>query len=148
MSKIKVKDYLHINMELTAAGTITPGMLIKQTTATACNVHASSQGDAFPMFALEDQLQGRGITDNYSSGERVQCWIPTRGDEVYAILKDGKSVSIGTFVASNGDGKLAQVVPEDLAAVSGNAYSAKIIGIALEAASPSGDDARIKIRII
>ena len=119
------------------------------------------------MFALEDELQGKGIDDPYADGDRVQCWVAVRGEEVYAILADGENVAIGDFLESNGSGELVVHVPDS--ADSDDAitvYSNQIVGISLEtidlsgssgaessgwgydsSVSPLGFNRRIKIRI-
>ncbi len=103
---IKVKKYSDHIEEIEAGGTITPGMLIAEGSAGTVAVHATAGGAVIPLFALEDELQGKEITDNYSSGDKVQCWFPYRGDQVYAILADGETAVIGSLLESNGDGTL------------------------------------------
>lgn len=148
---IKLKNYLNIFEEYTASGTIIPGMLLNFSAANTVRAHnddAPAQG-CLPMFALEDALQGKGIDDEYVSGDPVNVWVPTRGDEVYAILEDGQSVSVGTFLESNGAGYLQ-------AFTSGNGA----VAVALEALDLSGSSGeessegplrynkRIKVKIL
>lgn len=114
---IKIKKYLDIVEEGYASTTITPGMLIEPT-GTVSNgqeqvrPHNTAEGNAMPMFALEDELQGNNIDDNYSSDDKVQYWIPQRGEEVYAILADEYDVDVGDWLASNGDGYLRKHTAE------------------------------------
>ena len=103
---IKVKKYSDHIEEITAAGAITPGHLIEEDSSGTCVVHNSAGENVLPMFALEDELQGKDITDAYASGDKVQVWIPYRGDQVYALLADGENAAIGSFLESNGDGTL------------------------------------------
>jgi hypothetical protein len=103
---IKVKKYADVIEEYTAVGAITPGMLIEVTSAGKVQPHSSSAGSALAMFALEDELQGRGIDVDFSADEKVQCWLPGHGDMVYALLADGETAVIGNWLESNGDGKL------------------------------------------
>lgn len=126
---IKLKNYLNIFEEYTASGTIIPGMLLNFSAANTVRAHNDDApaNACLPMFALEDALQGKDIDDAYADGDRVNVWIPTRGDEVYAILEDGANVSVGTFLESNGSGYLQ-------AFTSGNGA----IAIALEALDLSG----------
>lgn len=170
---IKLKNYLHIMEEYTAtAVAITPGMLIEVTSAGLVQAHSTAGGNAIPMFAVEDELQGNAIGDNYAASAKVQCWIPQRGDQVFAILKDGENVAIGDFLESDGAGALVKHVA-DTVDESWDASSAQeantidltvlplqIVGQALEAVDLSGssgeetdDDTigynkRIKIRIV
>lgn len=129
INTIKLKNYLNIFEEYIASGEIYPGMLLNFSAANTVRAHnddAPAQG-CLPMFALEDALQGRDIDDPYADGDPVNVWIPTRGDEVYAILEDGANVSVGTFLESNGSGYLQ-------AYSSGNGA----IAVALEALDLSG----------
>ena len=103
---IKLKNYLNVFEEYAAAAAITPGHLIYLNSAGTVAVHATEDGNVLPMFAIEDELQGKGIDSAYATGDRVQVWIPTRGDQVNAILKDEETVVIGTFLTSAGNGEL------------------------------------------
>jgi len=109
---IKIKKYLDIVEEKEANAAITPGMLIEPMTTDKVRAHATAQGNALPMFALEDELQGNGIDDAYAAADQVQCWIPQRGEEVYAIIADGYDIDIGDWLASNGDGYLREHTAE------------------------------------
>ena len=73
---IKIKKYADVIEEYSAVGVITPGMLIEVTSADKVQPHSSSEGVALAMFALEDELQGRGIDVNFAADEKVQCWLP------------------------------------------------------------------------
>ena len=102
---IKVKNYSNVQEEFTAtAVAITPGYLLEVTSSGTVQAHSTAGGNVFPMFAVEDDLQGNGVDDNYAVSAQIQCWIPYRGDMVYAWLKDGESVVPGNFLESAGDG--------------------------------------------
>ena len=109
---IKVKKYNDVINERDAAATITPGMLIELIAAGTVQAHSTAEGNAFPEVALEDELQGNDIDDNYTVGNKVQCWTMGPGDEGYLILADGETVVIGDWLASNGDGLLRLHVAE------------------------------------
>jgi len=146
---IKVKKYGDHIEEIAAGGTVTPGMLIAEGSAGTVAVHSTSGGAAIPMFALEDELQGNDVDDDYSSGDKVQCWYPYRGDQVYALLADGQTAAIGSLLESNGDGYL-KVYAADSAGVAEAPLS--IVGQATEAldlSSSSGAETtqRIIVRI-
>jgi len=102
---IKLKKYSDVIEEYVAAGTITPGMLLVFDANGKVAAHNAKGGSAFPMFALEDELQGKGIDDDYVATNRVQCWIPGRGDQVNALLT-GSAVVKGQYLQSAGDGTL------------------------------------------
>jgi hypothetical protein len=101
---IKVKKYSDIIEEYTAVAAITPGMLVELTSANKVQAHSGASKEALPMFAIEDELQGGGVLDDYAAGAQVQVWIPNRGDIVLAILNDGENVVIGDWVDSAGNG--------------------------------------------
>ena len=103
---IKIKKYADVIEEYPADGVITPGMLIEVTSAGKVQPHSTSTGVALAMFALEDELQGRGIDVNFAADERVQCWLPGHGDMVYGLLADDETADIGEWLESNGDGYL------------------------------------------
>ncbi len=165
-STIVLKDYTKIRKELVANAAITPGMLIERMSTDKARAHASAGQNVTPiMFALEDELQGKTIDDNYAAADRVQCGIFRAGDEVYAILRDGENVSIGDKLESNGDGNLRKHVADAHTDSSGNkeditVYGNAIVAIALEAldlSQSSGDEGssgaagfnkRIKIEIV
>jgi len=156
LHSIIVKCYTKIQEEYTAtAVAITPGMLLELTSSGTVQAHSggSSAGGGevtLPMFALEDELQGRGIATNYAVSTKVQCWIPRRGDIVNALLADGEIAVIGSFLESNGAGAL-QVYAEDDPSV--QQWPSSVVGIALEALDISSsanetDLGRIQVRIM
>lgn len=146
---IKVKKFLDVIEEYDSAAIITPGQLIELIAAGTVQRHSTAEGDALPMFALEDELQGKGIDDNYAASTKVQCWVAQRGEHVYAFLADGENVTIGQFLASNGDGDLRL---HDLAS-GGPEFPLGIVAVALEALDLSGSSGaeptrRIIVRIV
>ena len=136
---VKLKRYLNIVNEYDAAAAILPGELIELNSSGTVQVHSTAGGNVLHMFALEDELQGNGIDDAYATGDKVQCWVPVRGEEVYAILADGNDVAIGDFLESNGAGELQLHTPDT--ADSDDAitvYTNQIVGISLEDIDTSG----------
>lgn len=131
---IKIKNYSNVFMEYAAAAaTIYPGCLIQLGSAGTVAVHSTAGGNAFPMFAIEDSLQGKGIDDNYATADKVQCWIPNRGDIVYGILADGQTIAKGDFLESNGAGYLQKHTPD--AGSQDSIYQNAIVGISLDTES-------------
>lgn len=161
---IKIKKYVDIVEEYEAVSAITPGMLVELTAAGEVQPHSTAEGNALPMFALEDELQGNGIDDAYAADDQVQVWIPQRGEQVYAIIADGQNIAIGDWLASNGDGTLREHVAEieswgvsEAGAVT--VLPLQIVAQALEAldlsgssgeesSGPLGFDKRLKVRIV
>lgn len=155
---IILKSYTNVFEEyVAAAATIYPGCLVQLDSAGKVAVHSTAGGNALPMFAIEDALQGKSIDDNYATGDRVRCWIPTRGDVVYGILADGQTIAKGDFVESNGAGYLQKHTPD--AGSQDAIYQNAIIGVSLdtESSAAGSEDSdinflsvnrRIAIRII
>lgn len=136
--------------EIVAAGTITPGFLLEVTSADKVQAHATAEGNAIPMFALEDEYQGNDIDDNYSADDQVQVWIPQRGEQVYGLLADGETVVIGDYLASNGDGYLRKHDPDDSGGIQINGIVAQALE-ALDMSDSSGGDPssqRLEVRIV
>lgn len=124
-----------------AGGTITPGQLIKENSSALLIVHAQAGGPAQAWFATEDALQGNDISDDYSSGNRVQFVAARPGDEIYAILATSQTVAIGDLLESAGNGNLRKH--------GGNMESGDcILAVAREAVTTTGAVARIVVEII
>jgi hypothetical protein len=135
---VKIKKYSDVIEEFTAAAAIYPGMLVEQTpAATTLRKHATAGGNAIPMFALEDELQGKGLGDQYATGDQVQVWVAGRGDIVYARIADEAHIEIGDFLESNGYGCLRELVAAH-GDSSTDVITNHIIGIALDHADLSG----------
>lgn len=101
---IKLKKYSDVIEEFVAGAAITPGMLVALNASGAVIPHGEAAGNAIPMFALEDELQGKTIDDAYEAGAPVQVWVAGRGDIVNAIA--GAQIAAGDFLVSDGTGKL------------------------------------------
>lgn len=87
-----------------AAGAILPGNLITLDANGALIRHNLSGGWAEKAIALEDALQGNGITVAYASGDLVSYVIPKPGDVVFVLLNGGENADPSKFLASAGDG--------------------------------------------
>lgn len=136
---IKVKKYSDVIEEMVASAAITPGMLLIIESTGTVKAHNQADKDVFPIFALEDELQGKGIDDAYAANAPVQCWIPYRGDIVNAILADGENVAIGDPLTSDGYGRLKKHVTDaGSSAVPWTVYPEQIVGYAAEALDLSG----------
>ena len=140
---IKLKSYLDVQEEYTLSGIVKPGYLLELASTNLVAAHATSGGEfLIPMFAQENEFLGKSINDAYAVGEKLQVWIPTRGDQVNAVLKAGQKVAIGDKVVSNGDGTLKKAAASDLTSVA--------IGVAVEAVdltASSAVDSFVAVRI-
>lgn len=124
-----------VRREGVAGGTITPGMFISGPDS-ALVPHDDAGNFAQAAVALEYDLTGRGIDDDYSSGDQVLYSVLKEGSEVYAILADGQDVAAGALLTSNGDGKLKEAAATNF-----------VVARAKEAKTASGDDERIRVVI-
>jgi len=133
-------------IEKVPAAAFYPGHLLEITTADKFQKHSGAAGVVAPkMFAVEDDMQGNTIDDAFDTSGRAVGWIPQPGDEVYAVLADGETATIGSKLVSNADGTL-------------KVGTANVVGMSLEAIDLSdssgaesdgtlGYDKRIKIVI-
>lgn len=120
--------------EVRAGGNITPGHLLQEG-ATAV-VHSTAGGRADLVFAREDALQGKTISDVYESGDLVPVIRALPGDEIYGWLASGENASAYAELTSNGDGSFAVAGAGD-----------EVIATALEAVNAAAGAARIKVRV-
>lgn len=128
---IKLKKYSDVIEEYEASASgIYPGCLLELDAADMVKNHATAGGNVLPMFALEDELQGRGIDDVFASGEKIQVWVPYRGDIVLAILADGQTINKGDFLESDGAGGVQKHTPDEGSQAS--IYQNAIVGVALD----------------
>jgi hypothetical protein len=140
-------------VEHPAGGTITPGMLIALGSGGTVAVHAVAGGSAPErMFALEDDLQGKGITDTYASTNTVRAAICPPGTEIYALCAAAQSIAIGDKLESAGTGYLREHIPQGVNITSPGtaARVQQVVAIALEAldsTSPVGAS-RLKVRVV
>ena len=158
---IKIKNFSDVNEEYQASETIIPGMLVEPVPAAATiRAHATQGGNVLPMFAFENELEGEGIDDDFVSGDKIQVWIPGRGDIVNALLRDEEDIDIGDFLMSDGEGRLMALAIT--AGESGEVEASRPwVGVAIEAVDlstlPEGSESsaggtyhnpRIQVRII
>jgi len=123
-----------VRNERQANGTITPGHLLVLQSTGKVVVHASAGNVAQKMVAVEDDLQGKEITDNYTTGNRVQYNVFRPGDVFLGILADGQNASIGSFLESNANGELRVYAADSAGAVE---YPNSIVGQAITAVNAS-----------
>lgn len=137
-----------IEKYLVANAAITPGHLIERMSTNKVRVHATANGIAQKMFALEDDLQGKDVSDAYAAAAQVRCGIFRNGEEVSARLANGENVIIGDKLVSNGNGELKKYVHDSAALDDTN----NIVAFALEAvdmsdSSAADPDGRIRVEI-
>jgi hypothetical protein len=114
-----------------AATNILPGMLIQTSASTTVSgvvttntvtPHSTAGGFAAGIFAIEDALQGRTVTDTYYKGgtvgtptdngqvlgDMVQIIAPYPGAVIMALLLAGTHYTVGMQLISDGAGRLKQ----------------------------------------
>jgi len=138
-------------LEGVAGATITPGMLIMESSDSGVDPHGTENGVAAPLFAIEDSFQGNTVSTDYSATNRVFYVHAQGGDVIYALLETGNNVGIGDALVSNGLGALqkyaVQAVDEDGSA-DVSIQTGNVIGFATEAVNnTSGTNARLTIRV-
>lgn len=125
--------------EAVAGGTIRPGDLIKLNSDGEVVVHATAAGNAERLFALEDALQGKEISESYANDDVVGFVVASPGDVVYAYLSWGENVAKGDLLESNGDGALRKWT------------SGKVIAVSLDTLNLSDSesaDERLRVRVV
>lgn len=96
-----------IRKEAVAAGAITPGHLIARDANGKVGVHAAAAGNTGRLFAVENDIIGKGINDAYAVDDQVQFGAFRPGDEVYALVPAAAAaIVIGNQLESTGDGTL------------------------------------------
>jgi len=133
---IVLDDRNNIRDEATGSGTIYPGYLLEKTSAGKYKAHATVSGSWGGAVALEDALQGNGVDDAYSNGDKIIVGVFHRGAVVNLVLQDGESVAIGDQLDSNGDGTIRKVT--GASSIADLEESQSIVGEALEALDLSG----------
>lgn len=139
-----------LRKEAPAGGAITPGHLITRNSSNAFVVHDAAADPAVAMFALENELFGKEITQAYASGEQVLAWVPEKGGEVYALVAAGASaIVVGDYLESAGDGTLRKVTAFAQSGTSPFAVTAAgyPVARALKAVDNSGGSAPVRIEV-
>ena len=132
--------------EKVALEAFSPGHLVELDSNDEFGKHATAGGNVAPiLFALEDDLQGDDIDDEFSDGDKARAWQPLPGDQVYAFLADGQNVSKNDLLESNGAGALTAYVADSGTVT---VYPNQIVAKADEALNPTSGDARILVTIV
>jgi len=105
--------YTHEEYNTTEAG-LYPGMLLNLNSSGNVEIHSDENGRAEALFAEEDALQGRTVSQVYELDDvtdqvLVQCILPGLGCEIRALIQDEQDVAIGDRLVSAGDGRLKRL---------------------------------------
>jgi len=128
-----------------ANAAITPGDLIERMSTGKLRKHATAAANALPMFAIENEVIGDGIDDNYAANDNCLYIIPQRGSWVYARLAAAAAaIVIGDYLESAGDGTLRKAAVD---AATDNTQRVSIVARALEAVDNSGGGSAVRIKV-
>ena len=119
-----------IRREDIADAIITPGMLLERT-ATRVKKHAGAGLNAQKMFAVENEVVGLGIADDYAALDTCLFGFFPPGTVVWAIAGTG-GVTALLYVESDGLGRLDDATAD---AATDTDQRNSIVGIALETAA-------------
>lgn len=148
---IKIKKYVDIVEEYPAHDAdIVPGHLLALLSTGKVDSHPTDGGIALPMFALEDELQGKNIDEKYATDMPVQVWVAQRGEQVNAILKAGENVNVGDFLISAGNGELKKVTGASTDDLHPVAVALKAVNLSDSSSvwTPTAHERRIKVRVM
>lgn len=122
--------------EALAGGTITPGHLITRNSAGAVVV-AGAASEGLPLFAMENDVVGKGISTDYASGEQVQFVVGQSGDEINALVPAAAAaIVIGDLMQAGAGGTVIKRTATN-----------KIFGIARAALDNSAGGSAVRLRI-
>lgn len=125
-----------VQNEGVALAAITPGALIQRGASGVTN-HATAGETASPMFAVENEWIGNGISDAYAIGDQVVYRTFAPGSAVYALAHaGGAAIAANAFLKSGGDGTLELASTDEVA-----------IAQALEAVDNSGGGSAVRIKV-
>jgi hypothetical protein len=119
MTDLTIKSYprtirlkgVGTRMERVATAAVLPGSLVMLNATNNLVVHATAGGTTPAIFALENELIGKGIDDAYASGDYIQAEHFNSGDWVLGYVDAAAAaIAIGDQLESAGDGSLRKHV--------------------------------------
>ena len=104
-NRIVLKGRCH-HKEGVADSAISPGMDIAMAPDGKFDPNQAKRGAAAGpvMIAKEDGLQGKSIDDAYATADIVFYYMPSSGDEVNLLVKDGQTIAVGDLLIGDGGG--------------------------------------------
>jgi len=121
---------LVMRKEAIADAAITPGNLL-ELTATGVKKHAGAGLNAQKMFAVENEVVGDGIGDDYATSDTCLYAVCPPGTEVFAIAGTA-GVTALKYVESDGLGRLDDATVD---VATDDTQRNSIVGLALTAAT-------------
>lgn len=126
--------YTHEEYIAAEAG-IYPGMLLKMNSSGYVEIHDDENGRSEGIWAEEDALQGKTVSQVYTVSNLVSCILPGLGCEIRALIQDEQDISIGDKLVSAGDGTL-----KALGTLDSEAIDVFVLAVAMEACDLTGSD--------
>jgi len=125
--------------EADAEGVITPGNLMQRTGTGGVVRHSTASQKVQPLrVAVENDIFGKGIDDNYAIGDRVIYMDLDTGCEFIGLVAAGKpAIAIQDLVESDGAGGVQKTVT-----------LANAIGRATEALDQSAAGSAARLRVV
>jgi len=103
--RIEIDQDLGPHFEYPASAALKPGHLVETLSTGKVQKHATHGGVSEMMIALEDALQGNGVTDAYAADDVVTIKAVDRNRRFYGRLPaNAVAVTKGSKLMSNGDG--------------------------------------------
>lgn len=116
-----------VQREGKAGGAITPGMLLNIRNVAAVVAHNEAGQECQCAVAVENDLVGKGIGDNYANGEQIRWLVLGDGERFYGLIAASQNIAVGDLLTSNGDGMLKEAGATDF--VIGIARTALVTGV-------------------
>lgn len=96
-----------LRYEYEAASAVSPGDLIITNSASKVLRHATAGGATEPLFAIENEIFGKGVEVDYAATDRVLCEACHSGMLVnYNVAPAAPAIVVGDQLESAGDGTL------------------------------------------
>jgi hypothetical protein len=118
-----------IQREAVAAAIIRPGHLITLNNALAAIPHNEAGQEVPSAWAVEYDLTGRGIADNYAIGDQVVYHVLPEGARVNALIAANVATTLGAKLSSNGDGTLKLAAATDFVVAVARAVVTAEVGV-------------------
>jgi hypothetical protein len=99
-----------IRKERKAGATIKPGLLVELTSTGTTVPQSVADVKCQTSVAFEDELQGKGIRDDYTSGDVVQINVYKPGEVFLGRLADGEVVVKGDKLKASTAGEVKKLV--------------------------------------
>ena len=81
-------------------------MILDVDSAGKYEIHNTEGSDGSAIIAVENELIGGLISDDYPSGDQVRAVYAQPGDEILMRLKTGENVTFANILKSDGSGGL------------------------------------------